>query len=128
MSKTNPEKEGELLMVKVQELIKKEGGAETPRLSKDEEIEKYLLPALDRFRGTLKFVYEPFTYKSSNPIVQLKNTALNKIGNVARNVTEKSFMRQQKYNDSVYTMLLNLYKENKELKEKIEKLEKSNGK
>lgn len=124
-NKTNPGEEGQMLLEKVRELIKKEGGAEGPRMSKEEEIEKYLLPALDKFRGILKYLYEPFTYDSAGFVTGLKNTVLNKIGNVAKNVTERSFMRQQKFNDSVYAMLMNLHKENRELRERIEKLEKN---
>ncbi|HRO65336.1 MAG TPA: hypothetical protein PKU78_03895, partial [Candidatus Dojkabacteria bacterium] len=71
-------------------------------------------------------IYEPFLFEKSGIIGKLKNLTLGKIGNVARNVVEKSVMRQQKFNDNSYTLLMHLYNENRDLKERLDKLEGKN--
>jgi len=114
---------GEQLLDRVRQVLKKEGLSTQDKVELENEVETYLLPALDKFRDAGRFIYEPFLFEKSGIIGKLKNLTLGKIGNVARNVVEKSVMRQQKFNDNSYTLLMHLYNENRELKERVDKLE-----
>lgn len=118
--------EGEELLKKVKELLKYEGVPSSDKIEIENEIESYLLPSLDKFREVQRFIYEPFLYDKEGVVSKLKNQILNKIGNVSRNVVERSIMRQQKYNDNVYILLMHLYKKNQELEERLKSLEVSN--
>ncbi len=115
--------EGDELLEKVRELLKHEGISSSNKVEIENEIESYLLPSLDKFREVQRFIYEPFLYDKEGVISKLKNRILNKIGNVSRNVVERSIMRQQKYNDNVYILLMHLYKKNQELEERLKSLE-----
>jgi len=115
--------EGEELLRKVRELLKHEGVSSSDKIEIENEIESYLLPSLDKFREVQRFIYEPFLYDKEGVVSKLKNQILNKIGNVSRNVIERSIMRQQKYNDNVYILLMHLYKKNQELEERLKSLE-----
>ena len=126
--KDGPVNKGVNLLERVRQLLKKEGIMTRDKIEIENEVESYLLPALDKFREVQRFIYEPFLYEKSGFIGKLKNKILGKIGNVSRNVVEKGFMRQQKYNDNVYVLLMYLYKQNKELAERLNKLEKKDEK
>jgi len=117
---------GEELLEKVRKLLKSEGVNSRNKVEVENEIEEYLLPAMDKFRDVQRFVYEPFLNTKSGLLGKIKTVMLSKMGNVARNVVERSFARQQKYNDNVYTMLMHLYTENRELKKRVSDLESSN--
>lgn len=117
---------GEELLEKVRNLLKSEGVNSRNKLEVENEVEEYLLPAMDKFRDVQRFVYEPFLHSKAGFIGKIKTVVLSKMGNVARNVVERSFARQQKYNDNVYTMLMHLYTENRELKKRVSDLESSN--
>lgn len=119
---------GKELLKKVRALLKSEGVTSSEKLQVENEIESYLLPVLDKFREVQHLIYEPFLYEESGVIKKLKNKILEKVGNVTRNVVEKSFMRQQKYNDSVHTLLIHLYTKNRELEDRLQKLERINRK
>lgn len=119
--------EGEKLLAKVKNLLANEGISSRDKIEIENEIESYLLPSLDKFREVQRFIYEPFLYEKSGFVGKLKNKVLGKIGNVSRNVVEKSVMRQQKYNDNVYILLMHLYNKNRDLEEKLAKLERSKG-
>lgn len=125
---SRPVAEGEKLLEKVKRLLKSEGVSARDKIEVENEIESYLLPSLDKFREVQRFIYEPFLYEKAGFIGKLKNKILNKIGNVSRNVVEKSVMRQQKYNDNVYILLMHLYNKNRDLEEKLAKLENPKGK
>lgn len=120
---SQPVIEGDELLKKVRELLKHEGISSSNKVEIENEIESYLLPSLDKFREVQRFIYEPFLYDKEGVISKLKNRILNKIGNVSRNVVERSIMRQQKYNDNVYILLMHLYKKNQELEERLKSLE-----
>lgn len=115
--------EGDELLKKVRELLKHEGISSSNKVEIENEIESYLLPSLDKFREVQRFIYEPFLYDKEGVISKLKNQILNKIGNISRNVVERSIMRQQKYNDNVHILLMHLYKKNQELEERLKSLE-----
>lgn len=117
---------GEELLEKVRKLLKSEGVNSRNKVEVENEIEEYLLPAMDKFRDVQRFVYEPFLNTKSGLLGKIKTVMLSKMGNVARNVVERGFARQQKYNDNVYTMLMHLYTENRELKKRVSDLESSN--
>jgi hypothetical protein len=114
---------GEELLEKVRNLLKSEGVNSRNKLEVENEVEEYLLPAMDKFRDVQRFVYEPFLHSKAGFKGKIKTLVLSKMGNVARNVVERSFARQQKYNDNVYTMLMHLYTENRELKKRVSDLE-----
>ncbi len=118
-------KEGEKLLEKVRKLLAEEGFSSSEKIEIENEIETYLLPSLDKFREVQRFIYEPFLYEKAGFLNKLKNLVLGKIGNVSRNVVERSVMRQQKYNDNVYILLMHLYKKNRELEKRLKKLENS---
>ena len=116
---------GEELLEKVRKLLKSEGVNSRNKVEVENEVEEYLLPAMDKFRDVQRFLYEPFLNSKSGFVGKFKIVLLSKMGNVARNVVERSFARQQKYNDNVYTMLMHLYTENRELKKRVSDLESS---
>lgn len=116
---------GEELLEKVRNLLKSEGVNSRNKVEVENEVEEYLLPAMDKFRDVQRFLYEPFLNSKSGFVGKFKIVLLSKMGNVARNVVERSFARQQKYNDNVYTMLMHLYTENRELKKRVSDLESS---
>lgn len=120
---SRPVAEGEKLLEKVRNLLKSEGVSSRDKIEVENEIESYLLPALDKFREVQRFIYEPFLYEKSGFVGKSKNKVLNRMGNVSRNVVEKSVMRQQKYNDNVYILLMHLYNKNRDLEERLAKLE-----
>jgi len=120
---SRPVAEGEKLLEKVRNLLKNEGVSSRDKIEVENEIESYLLPALDKFREVQRFIYEPFLYEKSGFVGKSKNKVLNRMGNVSRNVVEKSVMRQQKYNDNVYILLMHLYNKNRDLEERLAKLE-----
>lgn len=109
-------------------LLKSEGVSSRNKVEVENEIEEYLLPAMDKFRDVQRFIYEPFLHTKVGFLGRMKTVVLSKIGNVARNVVERSFARQQKYNDNVYTMLMHLYTENRELKKRVTDIENSTKK
>lgn len=114
---------GEKLLEKVRKLLASEGVSSGDKIEIEDEIESYLLPSLDKFREVQRFIYEPFLYEKAGFVGKLKNLILGKVGNISRNVVERSVMRQQKYNDNVYILLMHLYERNRELEKRLKKLE-----
>jgi hypothetical protein len=88
-------------------------------ISEDKMIE-YILVGIQSSKDIQSGLYANVE-KQGGFIRSLKNKVIGKIGNVARNVVELPFMRQQKFNDSVYLLLEYLLKENLALKEKLTK-------
>ena len=110
--------------MRVRELLKNEGDGQRAKIQVENEVEDYLIPALDKYREVQRYIFEPFLHSKAGVVGRFKLLVLGKIGNVTRNVVERSFIRQQKFNDNTFTMLINLYNENRELKERILQLEK----
>lgn len=111
------------MLEKVRKLLASEGVSSGDKIEIEDEIESYLLPSLDKFREVQRFIYEPFLYEKAGFVGKLKNLILGKVGNISRNVVERSVMRQQKYNDNVYILLMHLYERNRELEKRLKKLE-----
>ena len=122
-SKQDSLRKGEQLLNKIKDVLKREGVTGRKKLEIENEVETYLLPALDKFRDSGRFIYEPFIHEKAGFVGKLKNLLLGKIGNISRNVVERSVMRQQKFNDNAYTMMMHLYNQNRELKERLDKLD-----
>ncbi|MCA9382768.1 hypothetical protein KC909_00215 [Candidatus Dojkabacteria bacterium] len=118
------DKKAEELLVKIRELIKEEGIANMSRIEDREQlINEFILPALDRSKDIQKDLYSDFTHQSSGLLSKVKRTIITKLANITRNVVEKSFMRQQKFNNNTKLLLEHLVEENKMLRDKIEKIE-----
>lgn len=119
------DKKAEDLLDKIRAVIKEEGVANMSRIEdRDELINEFILPALERSKDIQKDLYTDFTSDSSGTLTQLKRKVINKIANITRNVVEKSFMRQQKFNNNTKLLLEYLVEENKALRDKIAELEK----
>ena len=118
------DKKAEELLVKIRELIKEEGIANMSRIEDREQlINEFILPALDRSKDIQKDLYSDFTHQSSGLLSKVKRTIITKLANITRNVVEKSFMRQQKFNNNTKLLLEHLVEENKMLRDKIEQIE-----
>lgn len=118
------DKKAEELLAKIRELIKEEGIANMSRIEDREQlINEFILPALDRSKDIQKDLYSDFTHQSSGMLSKVKRTVITKLANITRNVVEKSFMRQQKFNNNTKLLLEHLVEENKMLRDKIEQIE-----
>ena len=85
------------------------------------KVVEYLLTSLESSRDIQSGLYSNST-KEGGTIRRFKNIIITKLANIVRNVVELSFMRQQKFNDNVYTLLDFLIKENVVLKAEITNL------
>lgn len=116
----------EELLIKVKELVKQEGHARRNSIEDETEMmDTYVLPAIKSSKDIQKYLYVDFT-SGSGSLRNLKNKLLRKIGNVAINVTERSFMKQQKFNENTSLLLEYLLEENKRLRDEVEKLREEN--
>lgn len=115
------EKNAETLLQNVRNLLKEEGVVSYKKeINRDELIEKYILPALERIKDVQQPLYTDFI-SGKGFLRELKNKLIGKIANVTRNTVERSFMRQQKFNDNVYYLLKFLAEENRQLRSGLEK-------
>ena len=92
-----------------------------------ELAENFILPALESSKDIQRHLYTDFT-SGGGMLRKVKNKAITKIANITRNTVEKSFMRQQKFNDNILKLASYLLKENKKLKEELKQLKQQYGK
>lgn len=117
----------EQLLKKVKDLVKSEGHARRNSIEDEAEVIKaYVLPAINSSKDVQRHLYTDFTHGGGDGLRKLKNKVLRKIGNVAINVTERPFMKQQKFNDNTALLLQYLFEENERLRKRIEDLEVKN--
>jgi hypothetical protein len=121
---TTSETTGKELLARVRELIKAEGGAGDNDKSPEDEILKYVLPSLQNTKDILSDLNKDVFTKGGGLKGKVKHKVMTKVGNIARNVLERSLMKQQKYNDNLLLLFEYLLKSNLELRERIEQLEK----
>lgn len=118
----NPD--SQTILKKIRKIIRYEEIAqEGEKYDEKELVEQYLIPSLESNKDIQRALYSPKFEKSGGLINKFKSFILRKIGNVATNVVEKSFLRQQKFNNSLKLIVEYLVKENKELRERVKSLE-----
>jgi hypothetical protein len=106
------------LLEEVRKLLAEEGYRSGQEPDAEELITRYVLPALESSKDIQRHLYTDFT-GGGGGIRSLKNKVIKKFANVTRNTVEKSFMRQQKFNDNVLILLRYLLQENEELRRKL---------
>ncbi len=117
----------EKLLGDIRSELKAEGVKLNSSQDQQELIDKYIIPALESSKDIQRHLYTGFT-SDGNMLRRIKNKVIQKIANVTRNTVEKSFMKQQKFNDNVFQLLGYLLNENKKLKEELAKQNRKDGK
>ncbi len=92
----------ELLIQNSEEFLNKYTNSEMKKLSRDELLEKFIIPGLENSKNILSSLYQYQPKDKAGLIGKVKNTILNKIRNVVLNVMEKQVMKQQKFNELMY--------------------------
>ncbi len=121
---TTSETAGRELLARVRELIKAEGGTGGSEKSPEDEILKYVLPSLQNTKDILSDLNKDVFTRGSGIRGKVKHKVMTKVGNIARNVLERSLMKQQKYNDNLLLLFEYLLRSNLELRERVEQIEK----
>lgn len=118
----------EQLLAKIKEDIEMtEVSAIGTKLSAEELVVKYAIPALNNLKEIQSGLYQDYFVSDKGFSRKLKNKVIRKIANITRNTVELSLMRQQKFNDNVTAVLEYLFTENAELKKRIAELEKKSS-
>jgi hypothetical protein len=123
MSDSNSEK----LLSDVRAELNNDGVKLTSKQDQKELMEKFILPALESSKDIQRHLYSEFT-TDGNWLRGLKNKVIRKIANITRNTVEKSFMRQQKFNDNLFKLSSYLLEENKHLRKEMAELKKRHEK
>ena len=105
----------------VDELLADEGMA-VDSGDKGSRLETHILPVLEKSRDIQSYLYSYEPPHAKGSVRNLKNTFLSKMRNIIINVMERVTMRQQKFNELTYQALVELQKENQELREQVSKL------
>lgn len=111
----------EHVLTSIRNILKTEGVQVHDQLGQGEIVRQYVINTLEKNKDIQQALYQPITFDNQSIVRKLKNSVINKIANIVRNVVEKSFIKQQKYNDNLLIVIQLLLKENEELKSKIEK-------
>lgn len=105
------------LLKKVDELLEKEGH-DVKKLSREQKLYEFVLPGLEKSKGTLSGLYKYEPRRKRGFLGSLKYKFLSKIKNIVINVVENESMRQQKVNELIFQAFVLLTEEIKELKQK----------
>lgn len=116
MEKQSPQE----LLQKVRELVEQEGLGSNQELSEEELIKKYIIPALKNTGEVQSDLYLDFTPSTGGFLRKIKNNILRKVSNITRNTVERSWMKQEKFNKHLVTLLEYLYQENLRLRSEKE--------
>jgi hypothetical protein len=114
------QKEQELLL-KLREIIKEK---EIPEPGADISMKEYILesvlPVLEATKDIQAPLYDSVFTEKKGLVGKVKNLLLGKMANITRNVVENSFIRQQKFNNSILQLFKYLVEENIELEKKLD--------
>ncbi|MEI7579795.1 MAG: hypothetical protein WCJ58_07250 [bacterium] len=108
------------LLQKLREIIKEK---QLPEPGADVDFKAYILTSVIPVLQTTKDIQSPIyddVISGKGIFGKLKKKILDKIANVTRNVVERSFTRQQKFNNSILQLFEYLVQENIELTKKLD--------
>jgi len=112
------------LLERLRTLLQAEGIATKQGIGDEADLMKdYVLEAIRNTKDVQKHLHTDFLPQGTGLKRRLKNVILNKIANVSRNTVERSFIKQQKFNDNVALLLEYLFEENQKLRAKVSALE-----
>ncbi|MCA9379142.1 hypothetical protein KC640_01825 [Candidatus Dojkabacteria bacterium] len=109
----------EEILAKTRELLKNEG-YDLEDNSTGDKLDKLIIPALAASRNVQGALYSYEPAYGSSIVRKLKNFVLGKLRNITVAVVEKAIMRQQKVNELTYQAILELQKENAQLRKQLE--------
>jgi len=122
------QKQGNNLLKQVDNYLSSQGVSSKDIEDKKTIVAKYLLPALSESKDIQSPLYQELIHEKSGFLAKIKAIIAKKIISLSRNVVEKSFLNQQKFNNNLVEIVSFLVKENQELQKKVEILEKSHEK
>jgi hypothetical protein len=113
------------ILEKVKTMLKEEGiNLDDSTKSSGEMLEDFILPGLKSSKDTLQAIYAMQVRDRGGLLGKIKSLFQRKLVNNTINVIEKQSMRQQKFNELSFRAIELLIKENKELKQRLDSLQK----
>ena len=112
--------ESQAILENAKKMLKAEG-ITTDSSEPDNKLEQHILPVLEKSRDIQSYLYSYEPPHASGIVRKAKNFVLTKFRNIIVNVMERVTMRQQKYNELLYQAIIELQRENAELKDQISK-------